>query len=247
MLTVHDESLFEDFETSEASDPSPAKVIDDSRTIYGSRKLGLPKDALWGQPVLCDFGEARIGPTHKGLIQPELYRAPEVLFDMDWSSAVDMWNVAVLVSSSHVASTELTRLMLILQIWDLFENRHLFNALGADNETSATDHIAEMVAYMGLPPVEYLHRSKVTDNVFNDQGESRLYAGHLSDAFLTPAGSWKGAGGVKVPLLSLEQAEIVLTGENKKRFLEFVRTMLRWLPEERERASELLNNSWLVS
>lgn len=99
MLTVDDESLFARFEMSEAEEPSPMKIIDDTRTVYGSRKLGLPKDALWGQPVLCDFGEARIGSLHSGLIQPELYRAPEVLFDMSWSSAVDIWNVAVLVRS----------------------------------------------------------------------------------------------------------------------------------------------------
>nr|POE64863.1 hypothetical protein CFP56_69555 [Quercus suber] len=102
MLTVDDESLLAEFETSEAEEPSPSKFIDSTRTIYGSRKLGLPKDALWGQPVLCDFGEARIGSVHRGIIQPELYRAPEVLFDMQWNSAVDIWNVAVLVSSPHV-------------------------------------------------------------------------------------------------------------------------------------------------
>jgi len=74
------------------------KVVDDVRTIYGSRSLGLPKDSLWGQPALCDFGEARIGGPHKGLIQPELYRAPEVLFNMEWNTSADIWNVAVLVS-----------------------------------------------------------------------------------------------------------------------------------------------------
>lgn len=97
MLTVGDESLLQDFEQAEINEPSPMKIIDDVRTIYGSRKLGLPKHSSWGQPVLCDFGEARIGEFHKGLIQPELYRAPEVLFDMKWSSSVDVWNVAVLV------------------------------------------------------------------------------------------------------------------------------------------------------
>lgn len=90
--------MLEDFENAEADEPSPTKVIDDVRTIYASRKLRLPKNALWGQPVLCDFGESRIGENHRGLIQPELYRAPEVLFDMGWSSSVDIWNVAVLVS-----------------------------------------------------------------------------------------------------------------------------------------------------
>ena len=98
MLTVDDESILVDFEEQEIREPSPTKFIDDVRTIYGCRSLGLPKDALWGQPALCDFGEARIGESHQGLIQPELYRAPEVLFNMEWNSSVDIWNVAVLVS-----------------------------------------------------------------------------------------------------------------------------------------------------
>lgn len=100
MLTVADESVLNDFGKAEAEKPSLTKVIDDVRTIYGSRKLDLPRDSLWGQPVLCGFGEARIGESHRGLIQPELYRAPEVLFEMEWSSSVDIWNVAVLVSIS---------------------------------------------------------------------------------------------------------------------------------------------------
>lgn len=103
MLTVNDESVLDDFERAETEEPSPTKVINDIRIIYGSRKLGLPRDSLWGQPVLCDFGEARIGESHRGLIQPELYRAPEVLFDMEWGSSVDIWNVAVLVSTSASA------------------------------------------------------------------------------------------------------------------------------------------------
>jgi serine/threonine protein kinase len=97
MLTIADETLLTDFEQDETQNPSPTKIIDERRTIYGSRRLGLPKDSLWGQPVLCDFGEARLGLQHKGIIQPELYRAPEVLFNMEWTTSVDIWNVAVLV------------------------------------------------------------------------------------------------------------------------------------------------------
>ncbi|GAB1726045.1 hypothetical protein NU195Hw_g1151t1, partial [Hortaea werneckii] len=152
MLTLDDASLLPAFEQAEASDPSPRKIIDNTRTIYGSRKLGLPKDALWGQPVLCDFGEARIGPgPHRGLIQPDLYRAPEVLFDMGWDSSVDIWSVGVM-------------------IWDLFQGRHLFHALDEDEEVSATPHIAEMVAYIGTPPrFDYLQRSQVTSRVFDEK------------------------------------------------------------------------------
>jgi len=106
MLTVDDESVLEHVEKTESENPLPRKVIDDVRTIYSSHKLGLPKDALWGQPVLCDFGEARIGRgCHKDLIQPELYRAPEVLFDTGWTSSVDIWSVATLVSHFFMSCT----------------------------------------------------------------------------------------------------------------------------------------------
>ncbi|KAL2427535.1 hypothetical protein ABEF91_001217 [Exophiala dermatitidis] len=179
MLTVADESILENFERGEIKEPSPMKAIDDVRTIYGSRSLGLPKDSLWGPPALCDFGEARIRGPHKGLIQPEMYRAPEVLFNMEWNTSVDFWNVAVL-------------------IWDLFENRHLLYALDENKEPSATHHVAEMVGYLGLPAFGYIQRSEVTRKVLDEQGR------------------WKGAGGVDVPLFSLEESEEVLDGEDKE-------------------------------
>jgi hypothetical protein len=111
MLTIDDKSLLTEFERNESEQPSPKKIIDKDRTIYGSRKLGLPKDSLWGHPVLCDFGEARIGLRHKGTIQPVPYRAPEVLFDMGWTTSVDIWNVAVLVGSSIFSQVLLKRVI----------------------------------------------------------------------------------------------------------------------------------------
>ncbi len=101
MLTVDDDTILENFEKAEAENPSPSKVIDDTRIIYSSRELPHPTGDLWGQPVLCDFGEARIGDSHSGLIQPELYRAPEIIFEMEWGSKVDIWSVATLVSIQY--------------------------------------------------------------------------------------------------------------------------------------------------
>lgn len=48
-------------------------------------------------PLLSDFGEARLGDVHNGLIQPDIYRAPEVILGMSWTSKVDIWNVGALV------------------------------------------------------------------------------------------------------------------------------------------------------
>ncbi|KAL5114618.1 hypothetical protein ACEQ8H_007523 [Pleosporales sp. CAS-2024a] len=208
MLTVADETVLCNVEKAERENMLPRKVVNKHRTIYSSHKLGLPRDALWGAPVLCDFSEARIGKHHKGLVQPELYRAPEVLFNMTWGSGVDVWSVAAMV-------------------WDLFENRHLFNAVDETGQPSATDHVAEMVAYLGLPPPGYMDRSETTQRVFDMKGQ------------------WKGAGGAVVPPLSLDDTITAVDGECKRLFLDFIKSMLDWLPEKRKTASELLKDPWL--
>ncbi|PYI20349.1 kinase domain protein [Aspergillus violaceofuscus CBS 115571] len=210
MLSIDDDSMLRDFEKAEQQNPSPRKVIDDNRTIYTSRKLRLPKDILWGQPVLCDLGQARIGHSHRGIIQPEIYRAPEVLFDMDWASSVDIWSLGAMV-------------------WDVFEDRHLFNALDEDGDFSPSHHVAEMVAYLGLPPLSFVRRSQETHHVFTDDGK------------------WLGAGGVTVPATSLHEVEENLTGENQQLFLDLIRSMLQWTPEKRKTAQELLDDPWLNS
>lgn len=98
MLSIEDETILTEFEKDEQRHPSPRKVLDKNYTIYSSRKLSLPSNDLWGQPVLCDLGAARIGVSHMGNIQPDIYKAPEVLFDMPWSFSADIWNVGVMVS-----------------------------------------------------------------------------------------------------------------------------------------------------
>jgi serine/threonine protein kinase len=45
----------------------------------------------------------------------------------------------------------------------------------------------------------------------------------------------------------LEDSEEYLEGENKKMFMQFVRKMLRWDPEERQSARELLTDPWLMA
>ena len=52
-----------------------------------------------GLPVLSDLGEARIGTVkQKGDIMPGIYRAPEVILDMEWDTKVDIWAMGVMVS-----------------------------------------------------------------------------------------------------------------------------------------------------
>jgi len=138
----------------------------------------------FGLPILSDFGEARIGDRHQGSIQPDLYRAPEVLLGMEWTSKADIWNVGVLVSASAIfllcfracllrsseersADVELIR----EQMWDLLESRHLLDARGLDGRHSAVQHLAEMVALLRPPPLEFLQRSSESANYWTAEGK----------------------------------------------------------------------------
>jgi hypothetical protein len=96
LLGIESTSILEDFEEQELESPT-ARKIDGDRTIYKSRNLD--NTTRPGRPVLTDFGEARFKEgVHTGLIQPNQYRAPEVLFEMSWGQEVDIWNVGVMVS-----------------------------------------------------------------------------------------------------------------------------------------------------
>lgn len=127
MLSIDDPSVLTDFEISQQQTPTPKKTIGSTRSVYTSRKLRLPKDMLWGQPVLCDLGQARIGPSHRGIIQPNIYKAPEVLFDMEWGFSVDIWNLGVMVSTSLLApiSTKLHGLIITADMGYIWEQASL--------------------------------------------------------------------------------------------------------------------------
>lgn len=95
MLRIVDTSLLRHYEAAEDQSPSPRKILED-RTIYKTREFRLTNAP--GYPVLCDFGEARYGgETHVDLIQPDIYRAPEVIFGIPWSYSADIWMVGVMV------------------------------------------------------------------------------------------------------------------------------------------------------
>lgn len=100
MFGIGDDSVFAAFEEQELNEPSPRKEVD-GRSIYTSRELQMPKE--WGAPILCDFGSAVAGDIeHTEDIQPDIYRAPEVILEAPWEYQVDIWNAGCMVSAeSH--------------------------------------------------------------------------------------------------------------------------------------------------
>jgi serine/threonine-protein kinase SRPK3 len=103
MLGVEDESVFIDYGQAEDSSTPQSKHVNQDRRIYASRPFRSPQKHAYGPPILCDFGEARIGIDHAHVeIQPEIYKAPEVLMETGWTHSADIWNAACLVISSPI-------------------------------------------------------------------------------------------------------------------------------------------------
>jgi serine/threonine-protein kinase SRPK3 len=102
MIACSDSTVFEEWEKAEQEEPSPRKV-DGNQVIYKSRDFDLRKSLRGiGRCMIADLGMARIGKQHEGFIQPEIYRAPEVMLCMPWDSAADIWNVGVMVCTNTI-------------------------------------------------------------------------------------------------------------------------------------------------
>ncbi|KAK3373522.1 kinase-like protein [Lasiosphaeria ovina] len=111
LVGISDDSYLEHFAEAELTRPSARKQVSDELTIHDSQLLMAGHGPLY----LCDFGEARIGDEHKGVAMPIQHRAPEILLDVDWDWAIDMWSVGLLA-------------------WNLLEPKPLFTIYDADNK-----------------------------------------------------------------------------------------------------------------
>ncbi|KAK0263291.1 hypothetical protein B0A54_00652 [Friedmanniomyces endolithicus] len=149
MFQVEDESIFPDYEEAEKESPSERKVINEERSIYSSRRFRQPRAHAYGLPVLCDFGEARIGSSHPWAnIQPEVYRAPEILMQFEhYDCAIDIWN-----------------------LWNMLEVDHLLDGTDEEGQHNNRLHMHEIVSLLSVPPFEFLRRSPQTWRLFDEFG-----------------------------------------------------------------------------
>lgn len=97
MFEFGESGEIEEYLKEDAEEPLPHKVAID-RFLYLSRPFGIPK--LLGRPVLADFGHASLGDEENMRpIQPDAYRAPEVIMEATWSYSADIWNMGCFVST----------------------------------------------------------------------------------------------------------------------------------------------------
>ncbi|CAK45958.1 putative protein kinase [Aspergillus niger CBS 101883] len=109
MFGIEDDSVFHDFTENELKNPCPRKELD-GRNIYVSREIGMAREL--GAPILCDFGSAVPGDIeHSEDIQPDIYRAPEVILEAPWGYKVDIWNVGCMAYRSRAHFAEIIRLL----------------------------------------------------------------------------------------------------------------------------------------
>ncbi|PLN85805.1 protein kinase-like protein [Aspergillus taichungensis] len=143
MFGIADDSVLSEFENNELQHPCPRK---DSECL---KNLGAP--------ILCDFGSAVMGDEeHSEDIQPDIYRAPEVILQAPWSYKVDIWNVGCV-------------------IWNLFEGESLFSGQDPEFQTyRSRAHLAEMIRLLGPPSPDFLARGNLTPKFFSQEGISSV-------------------------------------------------------------------------
>ncbi|KAJ5570104.1 uncharacterized protein N7459_009534 [Penicillium hispanicum] len=195
-------------------------------------------------PKITDFGLAtrlckpstRDGMVGEQLgiypIQPDHYRASEVILGCGWDFKADIWNFGVL-------------------LWNILGSKELFQQVhNADGQYNAKSHLAEMIALLGPPPKVMLAKSKAMSElnwpqpVTNNTGQ---LCNNAQEFFEGPFFDEKDEfrHNELVPSRGLEDTTPFLEEKDREAFLSFVRQMLTWLPEKRKTARELMDHPFL--
>ncbi|KAE8345091.1 hypothetical protein BDV24DRAFT_171035 [Aspergillus arachidicola] len=110
--------------------------------------------------------------------------------------------------------------------WDIVSTSTLIDGKNPDGVFDDRCHLAELVAFLGPPPPEFRQRSQ------------------LSSVFWDNAGKWKGLA--PIPDKTLEDLATNIKGEDKEGFLRWLQRALRWNPDDRPTALELLYDEWMM-
>ncbi|OJJ67248.1 hypothetical protein ASPBRDRAFT_662011 [Aspergillus brasiliensis CBS 101740] len=152
LMALRDYSILDKVSRDEMNEPLPQKQLED-RTIYLSRNhFGVAANGL-GRPVITDFGLAVDGSrTHYHLIQPDSFRAPEVILGAGWSYSADIWNPGALMV-------------------ELVHGSGPFDAPHSDASAFPEEaHLARIMSVLGLPPLEMIREGKNSSRYFDTEG-----------------------------------------------------------------------------
>ncbi|KAJ6155144.1 hypothetical protein N7470_005710 [Penicillium chermesinum] len=230
LVGFEDSSVLRDFARAQSSNPMPRKTRDGHRVYLSKNDFGSLR-SYYILPKITDFGLAHlqedISVLNRHPIQPDDYRAPEVIVGAGWTYSADIWNLGVLM-------------------WNLLERRDLFSMThDSQGNYNPAAHLAEMIALLGPPPKELIIRER--------EGLKWKWAPAAQNAsgkFCTTASEWFGGPFLTrmdlIPHgLRIEDTVEAVQGEQKEEFLNFAKKMLRWLPDDRKTAKQLIEDPWL--
>ncbi|RHZ70191.1 hypothetical protein CDV55_106711 [Aspergillus turcosus] len=236
MVSFEDPTVLTDFMDSQLEKPMSFKIDSTGRPVYLSHNDFRPLKSLRSIPQLVDFGLAtRLKEDDDwGVwpIQPDHYRAPEVILGNGWQMPADIWNLGVL-------------------LWDMIEGKELFRHIhDQQRRYDAKLYIAEMIALLGPPPPAVIQRVCQTaeeyfcgpffDNngitgfpIFNELfSDSRNISGRFLYEDL-------------IPDRKLDDTVSFLEGDEREAFLDLAKGMLVWHPDVRKMAGELARHPFL--
>ncbi|RBR13629.1 hypothetical protein FVER53590_25260 [Fusarium verticillioides] len=115
-----------------------------------------------------------------------------------------------------------------LGLWDLLEKKSLFSPLTLGDGTAHDDltHLAQIGALLGPTPHDLVNKGRRSALFYQESGE-------LKRPSRVPRNS------------NLDSTLTCMSGEEKTRFIRFVKRMITWRPEDRSTAKELLGDPWL--
>ena len=115
-----------------------------------------------------------------------------------------------------------------VMLWDLTETLGLFDCIDTSpGKYSSAQHLGVMIAMLGPPPKELLDRGATTSTYFDENDQFRCPKYILKDH-------------------SLEGSVTSMKGEEKRVYLDFIKKMVAWLPEDRWTAAQLLDHPFLT-
>lgn len=235
LVTIEDPAIISDMIKAQETNPMQWKDSEFGY-VYRSHNNFGPIRSSYLVPKIADFDLALSGDVDGLLvhpIQPNAYRAPEVLLGAGWSYSADIWNLGVLM-------------------WNLLEKRDLFDQIcDGESRYSGRMHLAQMISLLGPPPAALLESAEKASGwrwapkLENSQGELcdsavDFYGGPFFNdqgEFLYPE-LVHGKGTLHHTVLSLE-------GKEKGDFVDFALEILKWMPQERKTAKDLLDHPWL--
>ena len=121
--------------------------------------------------------------------------------------------------------------MSFYQLWDVLEGKKLFKDVDPleGQDYDELNHLGHISALLGPPPRELLDK------------------GARTNLFYEPDGQFKGMA-IAPSHFNFENSICKIDNDEDKRlFIEFVQRMIKWRPEERSTAKELLQDPWLYA